>query len=63
MVQTNLGALNAAPNSEIHLIQISHIQTIYLHNINIGLFLDPNNVPNLSITKYRIHNDPTEYIR
>ena len=57
------GALGAAPYSEIHLTQIDHIRTIYPHNSSIGLYLDPNNVPNLSITKYRIHSDPIEYIR
>jgi hypothetical protein len=60
---SEFGVLGAVPNSEIHLIQIDHIRIIYPHNKNIGLFLDPNNIPNLSITKYRIHSDPTEYIR
>ena len=56
------GALGAAPHTEIHLAQIQHIQTVYPH-LSIESFTDPNGVPNISITKYRIHSDPAEYIR
>jgi hypothetical protein len=56
-------ALGAALHSDNHLTQIDYIRTIHSHSRSIGLFLDSNGVPNLSITKYCIYSDTTEYIR
>lgn len=59
---TSLGALGAIAHSNVHLIQIDHLRTVYRYQ-SLNSFLDADGVPNLSIIKFRIHSDVVEYVR
>jgi hypothetical protein len=58
-----LGALGAAPKSEIHLQQLDHLRTVHSGNLHLNHFCDKFGVPNLPKTIYAIHTDPEEYVK